>query len=101
MRDRKVGSPGRLFMAAILGMVAVVGGACSGAGGGGGGTTTITVAAVDNPQMADLKTLLSNFTSAHSDIKVNIVTLPEDQLRQQVTQDVADMCHATFDVTLK
>jgi len=89
MRDRKVGSPGRLFMAAILGLVAVVGGACSGAGGGGGGTTTITVAAVDNPQMADLKALLSNFTSAHSDIKVNIVTLPEDQLRQQVTQDVA------------
>src|SRR5438874_13684430 len=89
MRDRKVGSPGRFFMAAILGLVAVVGGACSGAGGGGGGTTTITVAAVDNPQMADLKALLSNFTSAHSDIKVNIVTLPEDQLRQQVTQDVA------------
>src|SRR5256885_7771352 len=89
MRDRKVGSPGRLFMAAILSLVAVVGGACSGAGGGGGGTTTITVAAVDNPQMADLKALLSNFTSAHSDIKVNIVPLPEDQLRQQVTQDVA------------
>jgi sorbitol/mannitol transport system substrate-binding protein len=65
--------------------------ACSGAGGGGGGagTTTITLAAVDNPSMADLKKLVPDFQSAHSNIKVNIVTLPEDQLRQQVTQDVA------------
>ena len=66
--------------------------ACSpgaGGGGGGGAQTTITVAAVDNPQMADLKNLLSEFQSKHSDIQVKIVTLPEDQLRQQVTQDVA------------
>ena len=76
----------------ILGLAAVmVAGACSGgAGGGGGGNgTTITLAAVDNPQMADLKSLLPQFESAHSDIHVNIVTLPEDQLRQQVTTDVA------------
>src|SRR5439155_1512410 len=62
-----------------------------GAGGGGGGSNskTITLAAVDNPQMADLKGLVSEFQKAHSDITVKIVTLPEDQLRQQVTQDVA------------
>jgi sorbitol/mannitol transport system substrate-binding protein len=92
MRHRKDGAPHRFFGAAVLGVIiALVGSACSGAGGGGGGggTSTITLAAVDNPQMADLKQLVSNFTSAHSDIKVNIVTLPEDQLRQQVTQDVA------------
>src|SRR5204863_863498 len=71
-------------------LVMLVGAACSGgAGGGGGGSNTITLAAVDNPQMADLKKLVGDFQSAHSDIKVNIVTLPEDQLRQQVTQDVA------------
>ena len=63
--------------------------ACAGAGGGGGATTTITLAAVDNPPMADLKKLLPDFYSAHANIKVNIVTLPEDQLRQQVTTDVA------------
>jgi len=78
---------------AILGLfIAVVGAACSGGaggGGGGGGTTTITLGAVDNPQMADLKKLVPDFESAHSNIKVNIVTLPEDQIRQQVTQDVA------------
>src|SRR2546430_9754648 len=75
----------------ILGLlVALIGAACSGAGGGGGaGQTTITLAAVDNPSMADLKKLLPEFQSSHSNIKVNIVTLPEDQLRQQVTQDVA------------
>jgi sorbitol/mannitol transport system substrate-binding protein len=83
--DRRLG----LAIAGIV--VALVAGACSGAGGGGGsaGSTTITMAAVDNPQMADLKTLLPQFESAHSNIKVNIVTLPEDQLRQQVTTDVA------------
>ncbi len=81
----------RLVVAGVLGLlIAVVGTACSGAGGGGGGaTTTITLAAVDNPPMADLKKLLSDFYSAHANIKVNIVTLPEDQLRQQVTTDVA------------
>jgi sorbitol/mannitol transport system substrate-binding protein len=79
----------------VLGIVGIVfalaAGACSGAGGGGGGgsSTTITLAAVDNPSMADLKKLVGDFQSSHSNITVNIVTLPEDQLRQQVTQDVA------------
>jgi sorbitol/mannitol transport system substrate-binding protein len=92
MSDRKRGSSNRPIGLAIVGVVfALVAGACSGAGGGGGaaGSTTITMAAVDNPQMADLKTLLPQFESAHPSIKVNIVTLPEDQLRQQVTTDVA------------
>jgi polyol transport system substrate-binding protein len=92
MRDRKHGSPRRFLGAVILGtMIALVGAACSGAGGGGGGgsTTTLTVGSVDNPSMADLKKLVPDFESAHSNIKVNIVTLPEDQIRQQVTQDVA------------
>jgi sorbitol/mannitol transport system substrate-binding protein len=92
MSGRKRRSPNRPVGLAIVGVVvALVAGACSGAGGGGGsaGSTTITMAAVDNPQMADLKTLLPNFETAHPNIKVNIVTLPEDQLRQQVTTDVA------------
>ncbi len=76
----------------IIGLVVtLVAAACSGGagGGGGGGASTITLAAVDNPSMADLKKLVPDFESSHSNIKVNIVTLPEDQLRQQVTQDVA------------
>jgi sorbitol/mannitol transport system substrate-binding protein len=92
MSDGKLRSQGRRHGLAIVGIVvALVAGACSGAGGGGGGggATTITLAAVDNPQMADLKKLVPDFESSHSNIKVNIVTLPEDQIRQQVTQDVA------------
>src|SRR5256886_13853862 len=95
MSDRKFGFPDRqqrwrlVAITAIGLVVALVGAACSGAGGGGGSSKTLTVAAVDNPQMADLKKLVADFHSAHSDIDVKIVTLPEDQLRQQVTQDVA------------
>ena len=89
-RDRYQAASRPVFLVFGL-LVALVGAACSGAGGGGGGagTTTITLAAVDNPSMADLKQLLPEFTKSHPTIKVNIVTLPEDQLRQQVTQDVA------------
>src|SRR5205809_2618676 len=88
MTDRKLGSFGPLIAIAVV--LALASTACSGAGGGGGGSAkTITLAAVDNPQMADLKKLVSDFKSAHSDIDVKIVTLPEDQLRQQVTQGVA------------
>src|SRR5258707_6886511 len=85
------GSTSRPVFATILGlMVAVVGAACSGAGGGGGGagTTTITLAAVDNPSMADLKQLVPDFQASHSNITVKIVTPPEDVLPQQVTQEV-------------
>ena len=72
-------------------LIALVVAACSpGAGGGGGSSnTTITVAAVGNPQMEDLQKLVPEFEKDHANIKVKIVILPESQLRQQVTQDVA------------
>ena len=93
MSDRKLESARGHRGLILLGLAAaLLVGACSGGAGGGGGGgngTTITLAAVDNPQMADLKQLVGNFQSSHSGITVNIVTLPEDQLRQQVTQDVA------------
>ena len=93
MGDRKSGSIGGHRALIILGLAAaLLAGACSGGAGGGGGgagTTTVTVGSVDNPSMTDLKKLVPDFESANSGIKVNIVTLPEDQIRQQVTQDVA------------
>ena len=72
-------------------LIALVVAACSpGAGGGGGSSNTaITVAAVGNPQMEDLQKLVPEFEKDHANIKVKIVILPENQLRQQVTQDVA------------
>src|SRR2546429_3236940 len=97
MSDSKLRSLGppmrwRFFATTALGLiVALTGAACSGAGGGGGGggSKTITHSAVYNSQMAVLKNLVSDFQTKHSDITVKIVTLPEDQLRQHVTQDVA------------
>jgi sorbitol/mannitol transport system substrate-binding protein len=76
---------------AILGLIAVLAvAACSaGAGGGGGqGASTITLAAVGNPQMEDLQKLVPDFEKDNPNVKVKIVILPENQLRQQVTQDV-------------
>jgi sorbitol/mannitol transport system substrate-binding protein len=69
--------------------------ACSGAGGGGGGgdsgggPTTITVATVANPQMQDIEKLSSNFEKDHPNVKVKFVILPENELRDRVTQDIA------------
>jgi len=90
MRDREARPRGRIVATTVIGLlIALVATACGAGGGGNSGSQTITLAAVDNPQMADLKKLVGDFQSAHSDITVKIVTLPEDQLRQQVTQDVA------------
>jgi len=49
---------------------------------------TLTVATVNNPDMVTVESLTSNFTK-ETGIKVNYVTLPEDQLRDKVTTDVA------------
>jgi sorbitol/mannitol transport system substrate-binding protein len=65
--------------------------ACGGAGGGGGGGggKTITVATVANPQMQDIEKLSSEFKKDHPDTSVKFVILPENELRDRVTQDIA------------
>lgn len=64
--------------------------ACAGAGGGGGGDAgTVTIATVANPQMQDIEKLTKEFEKDHPDIKVRFVTLPENELRDRVTQDIA------------
>src|SRR6202521_3136879 len=89
--NRRRGTSRPVAMSIFGVLIALVAGACSGGAGGGGagGGTTITLAAVDNPSMADLKQLVPDFQASHPNITVKIVTLPEDVLRQQVTQDVA------------
>jgi sorbitol/mannitol transport system substrate-binding protein len=49
----------------------------------------ITVATVNNPDMVAMKKLSAEFTKAHPDINVNFVVLPDQVLRQNITQDVA------------
>jgi sorbitol/mannitol transport system substrate-binding protein len=49
----------------------------------------ITVATVNNPDMVTMQQLAPEFTKAHPDITVKFVVLPDQVLRQNVTQDVA------------
>ena len=53
-------------------------------------TTTLTVGTVNNSQMVQMEQLTTQvFEKDHPNIKVNFVTLPENDLRSKVTQDVA------------
>ncbi|MFR9775665.1 ABC transporter substrate-binding protein [Micromonospora sp. MS34] len=81
---------GALAVAVAVGLATT---ACSGAGGGsssgGSGGKTITVLMVGNPQMEDLaKVTADNFTK-QTGITVRFTILPENELRDKVTQDVA------------
>jgi sorbitol/mannitol transport system substrate-binding protein len=67
--------------------------ACSGAGGAGsggaGGDKTITVLMVGNPQMEDIAKLTADNFTKSTGITVKFTILPENELRDKVTQDVA------------
>jgi sorbitol/mannitol transport system substrate-binding protein len=51
--------------------------------------TTITVATVNNGDMIRMQGLMDDFNAKHPDIKVEWVTLEENELRQRVTTDIA------------
>ncbi|MDG9713666.1 ABC transporter substrate-binding protein [Streptomyces sp. DH10] len=65
--------------------------ACSGAGAGGssGGDKSINVLMVGNPQMEDIAKLTKDNFTKDTGIKVNFTILPENELRDKVTQDIA------------
>ncbi|MFD8914076.1 ABC transporter substrate-binding protein [Streptomyces sp. NPDC059575] len=66
---------------------------CAGAGGAGGGGSaahSINVLMVNNPQMVELQKLTAaNFTKK-TGIKVNFTTLPENDVRDKISQDFAN-----------
>ena len=66
---------------------------CAGAGGGGGGGAgggkSLNVLMVGNPQMVDIQKLTKDSFTKDTGIKVNYTVLPENELRDKVTQDVA------------
>ena len=69
---------------------------CAGAGGGGGsagGTAgaaqSINVLMVGNPQMEDIQKLTKDSFTKDTGITVNFTVLPENELRDKVTQDIA------------
>ena len=51
--------------------------------------TTLTIATVNNGDMIRMQGLTDDFTKANPDIKLNWVTLEENELRQKVTTDIA------------
>ncbi|MDV6374990.1 ABC transporter substrate-binding protein [Deinococcus arenicola] len=59
--------------------------------------TTITIATVNNPDMVTMQKLSPEFTKKYPDINVKWVVLPENDLRQKVTLDVASGA-GSFDV---
>src|SRR5919109_5530939 len=95
MSDRSRWRWRRSASLAVLAVFALVATACGGAGGGGGGGgggeggNTITVAMVANPQMQDLDKLGAEFKKVAPDVTVNFVVLPENEVRDRVTQDIA------------
>jgi sorbitol/mannitol transport system substrate-binding protein len=92
MGVRAASTTRRGLSCALLLVLALVASACSGAGGGGGGgggEKTVTVATVANPQMQDIEKLSATFEKEHPDININFVILPENELRDRVTQDIA------------
>jgi sorbitol/mannitol transport system substrate-binding protein len=57
--------------------------------GGAMAETTITVATVNNGDMIRMQGLMDDFYAKNPDIKVEWVTLEENVLRQNVTNDIA------------
>jgi polyol transport system substrate-binding protein len=53
------------------------------------GVTTVTLASVNNPQMQDMAQLLPEFNKEHPDIKINMIFMEENDLRNAITKDVA------------
>lgn len=59
--------------------------------------STITIATVNNPDMVTMQGLTGEFNKKYPDITVKWVVLPENELRQKITLDVASGA-GSFDV---
>lgn len=59
--------------------------------------STITIATVNNPDMVTMQKLTPEFNKKYPDITVKWVVLPENELRQKITLDVASGA-GSFDV---
>ncbi|HSO98220.1 MAG TPA: sugar ABC transporter substrate-binding protein [Solirubrobacteraceae bacterium] len=90
----------RLALAGIV--LSLAGCSVAGAGGGGGGgphSVALRVAIVANPQMQDVESLISQFEKANPNVKVNFVTLPENESRAKITASVSTKSNE-FDVIM-
>jgi sorbitol/mannitol transport system substrate-binding protein len=67
--------------------LAVTGCAGWGGGPGGGGPNSINVLMVNNPQMVDLQQLTAEHFTAETGITVNFTVLPENDVRDKISQE--------------
>jgi sorbitol/mannitol transport system substrate-binding protein len=67
--------------------LAVSGCAGWGGGAGGGGSNSINVLMVNNPQMIDLQKLTAENFTADTGISVNFTVLPENDVRDKISQE--------------
>lgn len=81
--------PGRgapLSLAALL----LLSGCWTGAGGAGSGGDSINVLMVNNPQMTELQKLTADHFTKETGIKVSFTVLPENDVRDKISQDFAN-----------
>ncbi|OQD54558.1 sugar ABC transporter substrate-binding protein [Streptomyces phaeoluteigriseus] len=65
-------------------------GCWTGAGGAGSGGDSLNVLMVNNPQMTDLQKLTAAHFTKDTGIKVNFTVLPENDVRDKISQDFAN-----------
>lgn len=63
---------------------------CAGAGGLSSGPNSINVLMVNNPQMMELRELTKEHFTAQTGIDVNFTVLPENDVRDKISQDFAN-----------
>ncbi|RFU82421.1 sugar ABC transporter substrate-binding protein [Streptomyces triticagri] len=85
---------GRLRTRAPIALAAtgalLLSGCWTGAGGTGSGGDSIDVLMVNNPQMAELQKLTAKHFTRKTGIKVNFTVLPENDVRDKISQDFAN-----------
>ena len=85
----KRSTTGRILMAMTAVTSLVLAGCGAGGGGSAGDTKSINVLMVGNPQMVDIEKLTKDSFTKDTGIKVKYTILPENELRDKVTQDIA------------
>ncbi|MFE9094965.1 ABC transporter substrate-binding protein [Streptomyces sp. NPDC007264] len=93
MRSQSRRTPRTLLAVAAAGtLITPLLAACSGAGGAGGGSSahSVNVLMVNNPQMLELQKLTAGHFTKDTGIKVNFTVLPENDVRDKISQDFAN-----------
>ncbi|MFJ8331363.1 ABC transporter substrate-binding protein [Streptomyces sp. NPDC094437] len=80
-----------LAMAAVGTLLApLLSGCWVGAGGSGSGGDSVNILMVNNPQMVELQKLTAAHFTRETGIKVNFTVLPENDVRDKISQDFAN-----------